>query len=105
MQTAQGQRPLRTIVHRYGWPKVLLVACIIGASGGWISSQVNHNDGPPACAKRWAGVSGVSNADANKMVECDDQIDKWCAKNHPEDPDGCSNNITIDGDARNVGKD
>ncbi|MEU6557822.1 hypothetical protein ABZ915_47650 [Streptomyces sp. NPDC046915] len=70
---------------------------------GVIESAMD-SDGPPACAKQWAGVRGVSNADANLMVECDDEIDKWCAKHHPEDPDDCSNNITIDGDDRNVGK-
>ncbi|MGW5256946.1 hypothetical protein ACWERW_28985 [Streptomyces sp. NPDC004012] len=109
MQTAQGQRPLRTIVDRYGWPKVLLVACIIGASGGWISSQVNHNDGPPACAKSFVGTYDGPGFDAlgkymNKMAECDHAVEKWCAENHPEDPDGCSNNVEIDGDDRNVGK-
>jgi hypothetical protein len=40
----------------------------------------------------------------NKLVECDHAVEKWCAENHPEDPDGCSNNVEIDGDARNVGK-
>lgn len=46
MQPTQGQRPLRTIVDRYGWPKVLIVACIIGALGGWTSSELKGSDGP-----------------------------------------------------------
>ncbi|WP_030172896.1 hypothetical protein [Streptomyces sp. NRRL S-813] len=98
---------MQTITERFGKKRltIFFVCCflVIGAVG--IIKSVASGDGPPACAKQWAGVSGVSNADANKMVECDDEVDKWCAKHHPEDPDGCSNNIAIDGDARNVGKD
>jgi hypothetical protein len=95
----------RTIVDRYGWPKVLVCALVVGCLAGFIKMEISHNDGPPSCAKQYAGVSNGGGGEyMNKMVECDEAVDKWCAENHPEDPDGCSNDIYIDGDDRNVGK-
>jgi hypothetical protein len=38
------------------------------------------------------------------MVDCENAVEKWCADSHRDDPDGCSNNVEIDGDDRNVGK-
>jgi hypothetical protein len=94
----------RTIVDRFGWPKVLGVALAVGCLAGFISNELGHSDGPPACAMAYRDVQGAGAQERNEMVECDDAIDKWCAENHPEDPEGCTNAVLIDGDARNVGK-
>jgi hypothetical protein len=99
----------RTIVDRYGWPKVLVVSLLVGCLIGFIKVQLSGSDGPPSCAKSYVGTYDGPGGDAlgeydNKLVECDHAVEKWCAENHPEDPDGCSNNVEIDGDARNVGK-
>ncbi|MET8177714.1 hypothetical protein [Streptomyces sp. NPDC005336] len=99
---------MQTITERFGRKRltIFFVCCflILGVIG--FVKSVTSDDGPPACAMQYRDVRDARGADLmNKMVECDDAIDKWCAKNHPEDPDGCSNNVLIDGDARNVGKD
>jgi hypothetical protein len=100
---------MQTIVERFGWPKVLVGACAVGLLAGGIKAEISHSDGPPSCAKSFVGTYDGPGGDAlgeymNKMVECGEAVDKWCAKNHPENPEDCSNNIDIDGDARNVGK-
>ncbi|MET7906393.1 hypothetical protein ABZS86_35070 [Streptomyces sp. NPDC005355] len=99
---------MQTITERFSRKRltIFFVCCflILGVIG--FVTSVTSDDGPPACAMQYRDVRDARGADLmNKMVECDDAIDKWCAKNHPEDPDGCSNNVLIDGDARNVGKD
>ena len=109
MQTTQGDRPLRTIVDRYGWPKVLICAMLVGFLAAFVKAELTGSDGPPSCAKSYVGRYDGPGFDAlgkymNKMAECDHAVEKWCAENHSEDPDGCSNNVEIDGDARNVGK-
>ncbi|GAA3131797.1 hypothetical protein GCM10010521_17120 [Streptomyces rameus] len=68
---------------------MLLVACIIGASGGWISSHINHNDGPPSCAKNFIGVRADDAETRNKMVDCDTTVETWCDKHHPADGADC----------------
>jgi hypothetical protein len=94
----------QTIVQRFGWPKVLIAAVLVGCLAGFIKMELGSNDGPPSCAKQYVNVYGADSDTRDKMLECDDAIDKWCAKNHPEDPDTCSQDIEIDGDDRNVGK-
>jgi hypothetical protein len=97
----------RTIVDRFGWPKVLGCALLVGCLAGFIKMEIGHNDGPPSCAMAYVHHSADEPTGAyerNKIVDCMDAIEKWCAKNHPEDPDTCSQDIEIDGDDRNVGK-
>ncbi|MFF2363765.1 hypothetical protein ACFVU0_13745 [Streptomyces sp. NPDC058122] len=97
----------RTIIERYGRKRVTIVfVCVIVVLGviGWVNSG-SFDDGPPACAMEYRDEHGAGPALMNKLVECGDAIDEWCAKSHPQDPDGCSNDVLIDGDARNVGKD
>ncbi|MFF4542249.1 hypothetical protein [Streptomyces aureus] len=97
----------RTIIERYGRKRVTIVlVCAFVMLGliGWVKSG-SFDDGPPACAMEYRDVYGAGPALRNKMVECADAIDEWCATNYPENPDGCSNAVLVDGDARNVGKD
>ncbi|MET7984573.1 hypothetical protein [Streptomyces sp. NPDC005281] len=105
METPQAERPLRTIVDRFGWPKVLIGSLLIGCLIGFVKVELSGNDSPPSCAKQYANVYGGGGGEyMNKMVECDQSVEKWCAKHHPEAADDCSNAIEIDGDDRNVGK-
>lgn len=107
MPTLHTPRTIRTITERYGRKRVtIFFVCtfvVLGAIG-WVKSS-SLDAGPPACAMQYRDVRGASGDLMNKMVECDDAVDRWCAKNHPENPDDCSNAVLIDGDARNVGKD
>ncbi|MYR86112.1 hypothetical protein GTY41_14490 [Streptomyces sp. SID685] len=98
---------MQTIVERYGWKRLtIFFVCaftVIGVIGwGKISSS---GDGPPVCARHFDAMPDTTVGGRNEIVACMDAVDKWCAKNHPEDPVGCSRNVEIDGDARNVGKD
>ncbi|MER5402576.1 hypothetical protein [Streptomyces sp. NPDC002599] len=83
----------------------VLVACgVLGMSVIGIV-QLTSGDGPPSCAQRYANAYDVAGGEEmNKVVDCMTAVDKWCTDNHPEDPDGCSNDVYIDGDDRNVGK-
>jgi hypothetical protein len=99
----------QTIVQRFGWPKVLISALLVGCLIGFIKMELSGNDGPPSCAKQYTGTYDGPGLDAlgkymNKMTECDQAVEKWCAKTHPEAADDCSFAVENDGDARNVGK-
>ncbi|MFE7238231.1 hypothetical protein [Streptomyces sp. NPDC057580] len=98
---------MQTITERFGRRRltIFFVCCflVLGAVG--VVKSVTSDDGPPSCAKQYVNASGLSATGRNAALDCDAAIEKWCAKNHPEDPGGCSNAVELDGDARNVGKD
>jgi hypothetical protein len=100
---------MQTITERYGRKRltIFFVCCfaIIGAFG--VVRTMTTDDGPPSCAMVYAHTSAddvVGGEEMNKAVDCGEAVDKWCAENHPENPDDCVHNIDIDGDDRNVGK-
>ncbi|MFF4557153.1 hypothetical protein [Streptomyces sp. NPDC001422] len=90
---------MQTITERYGKKRltIFFVCCfaIIGVVG---FNKINEDAGPPTCAHHWGSMTRAS------TLDCMDAVIKWCAENHPEDPDGCSSAIDVDGDDRNVGK-
>lgn len=94
-----GYSAIQTITERYGWKRLTIFfvsVFAVLAVVGFI--KINGGDGPPSCAQHWDTMS------RNSMVDCENAVEKWCADSHRDDPDGCSNNVEIDGDDRNVGK-
>jgi hypothetical protein len=53
MEPTQSNRPLRTIVDRYGWPKVLAAAAVIGLAAGGIQAEISHNGGPDTSSPQY----------------------------------------------------
>jgi hypothetical protein len=91
---------MQTITERYGRKRLtIFFVCVFVVLGVIGVVRFNSSDGPPSCAHHFDTMT------RNSMVDCMNAVEKWCADNHPEDPDGCSNAVDLDGDARNVGKD
>ncbi|MFJ8009448.1 hypothetical protein [Streptomyces fagopyri] len=81
----------------------MVAVVVVSAVVGFLRSNV-MDGGPPSCVQDYVNGYNLAGVyDTNKAAYCVDAIEKWCAENHPEDPQGCSKAVEADGDDRNVG--